>query len=324
MKILYVIDSLGASGAEHSTAAMMPLLQARGHEMAAATLYDAGFGDEERIRDEGFDGVDRCRRGRFLRSGPRAAIDASDSADPTSCTRRCSTATWWAVSPAGGREARSCPAWSTPRTTPARMTDPNVSRWKLRAVQLLDAVTGRLFVDRFHAVSEGVADANARDLARAAAADLGRAARPVARSAGRVERRASSEVPVRRWELRVRTPVVLAAGRQEHQKAHVDLVARDRTAARPPARREGVHRRSRRQRVVGAARRRWPSTRGRPRRSPCSVIDTTCPTCCVLPTCWRSRRSTRARPVWRWRRWRCAAPWCAPISTACRACWPTA
>lgn len=33
MKILFVIDSLGASGAEHSTVTLLPLLRHLGHEV---------------------------------------------------------------------------------------------------------------------------------------------------------------------------------------------------------------------------------------------------------------------------------------------------
>src|SRR4051794_31339571 len=55
MKIVYVIDSLGASGTEHSTAALLPALRDRGHDVAVATLYDAGYGDEERVRAAGFE-----------------------------------------------------------------------------------------------------------------------------------------------------------------------------------------------------------------------------------------------------------------------------
>ena len=45
-----------------------------------------------------------------------------------------------------------------------RLGDPNVVRWRLRAAQAVDAATSRLFVDRFHAVSDGVKSENARDI----------------------------------------------------------------------------------------------------------------------------------------------------------------
>jgi glycosyltransferase involved in cell wall biosynthesis len=222
VKILLVIDSLGASGAEHSTAAMMPLLRARGHEVAAATLYDAGFGDEERIRAEGFDvrpltarrfvGRVRELRRRIRAEQPDVVHTALFSADMVGRL-------------AGWRTgARVVSSLVNTTYDTARTADPNLRRWKLRVVQVLDAVTGRVCVDRFHAVSEGVAVVNARDLR------VPRARIDVVHR-GRSRERLGSWSPARRTAVRDSlglapdVPLVLAAGRQEHQKAHTDLVA---------------------------------------------------------------------------------------------------
>ena len=222
MKILYVIDSLGASGAEHSTAAMMPLLRDLGHQVSAATLYDAGFGDEERIRSDGFDvrplqarkvlGRVRELRARIRAERPDVVHTALFHADIVG-----RLAAWHT----GARVVSSLV--NTTYDT-ARAADPNLRRWKLRAVQAIDAATGRLFVDRFHAVSEGVADVNAHDLhvPRSRIAVVHR---------GRSRDRLGEWSPERRAAVRASlgvadgTPLVLTAGRQEHQKAHVDLVA---------------------------------------------------------------------------------------------------
>ncbi|MEQ1703339.1 MAG: glycosyltransferase, partial [Ilumatobacteraceae bacterium] len=222
MKILLVIDSLGASGAEHSTAAMMPLLRARGHEVAAATLYDAGFGDEERIRADGFDvrplaatgflGRVRELRRRIRAERPDVVHTALFTADMVG-----RLAAWRT----GARVVSSLV--NTTYDT-ARTADPNLRRWKLQLVQVADAVTGRLCVDRFHAVSEGVADVNARDLR------MPRARIDVVHR-GRSRDRLGSWSAARRAAARESlgigpdTPIVLTAGRQEHQKAHTDLVA---------------------------------------------------------------------------------------------------
>jgi len=222
VKILYVIDSLGASGAEHSTATMMPLLRARGHEISVATLYDAGFGDEDRIRGDDFDvrplqsrrfvGRVRELRRRIKVERPAIVHTALFSSDMVG---RC----------AGWRtDAKVVSSLVNTTYDSARSTDPNVRRWKLRIVQLLDSVTGRLMVDRFHAVSEGVAEVNARDLR-------------VSRSRITVVQRGRSRVRLGEWSEGRRaavraslgcgpsTSMVLAVGRQEHQKAHVDLVS---------------------------------------------------------------------------------------------------
>ena len=221
VRILFVIDSLGASGAEHSTATMMPLLRARGHEIAVATLYDAGFGDEDRIRGDGFDvrplrsqrfvGRVRELRRRIRAERPDVVHTALFSSD---IVGRCA-----------GWRTDSKVVSSLVNTTydSGRFTDPNVRRWKLRIVQLVDALTGRLMVDRFHAVSDGVAQVNAHDLR-------------MAPSRISVVRRGRSRDQLGEWSVQRRlavraslgcgptTSVVLAVGRQEHQKAHVDLV----------------------------------------------------------------------------------------------------
>lgn len=222
MRILYVIDSLGASGAEHSTAAMMPLLQSRGHEVAAATLYDAGFGDEESLRSEG---LEVCPLGATSYLGRVGELRRRIRAERPDIVH---TALF-----AGDMVGRLA-AWRTGsrvvsslvNTTydPARATDPNVRRWKLLAVRVLDALTGRLMVDRFHAVTEGVADVNARDLR------LPRRRIDVVQR-GRSRDRLGVWSEQRRSAVREAlgvapdAPMVVAVGRQEHQKAHVDLVA---------------------------------------------------------------------------------------------------
>lgn len=235
VKILLVIDSLGASGAEHSTAAMMPMLRERGHEVAVATLYDAGFGDEDRIRHDGFDvrplaasgflGRVRELRRRVRAERPDVVHTALFSADLVG-----RLAAWRT----GARVVSSLV--NTTYDT-ARTADPNLRPWKLRVVQVLDAVTGRLCVDRFHAVSEGVAEVNARDLrvprARIDVVHRGRSRERL--GSWSAERRAAAREAL---GIADDVPVVLAAGRQEHQKAHTDLVAATEVllAARPNVR----------------------------------------------------------------------------------------
>lgn len=221
MRIVYVIDSLGASGAEHSTAAMLPVLRELGHEVHVATLYDAGFGDEPRYRADGFDvsplrAVAPIARVRELRDRLRSL-------------RPDVVHTVLFTSDIVGRLA----AWRTGsavvsslvNTTydPARRADPNVRAWKLRVVQAADAATAHLAVDQFHAVTEGVAAHHVRALRWPAdritvvhrgrdRATLGEPSAP-----RRAEVRASIGVAFD-------APVVLAAGRQEFQKGHEFLI----------------------------------------------------------------------------------------------------
>jgi glycosyltransferase involved in cell wall biosynthesis len=201
---------------------MMPILQGRGHDVSAATLYDAGFGDEERIRDKGFDvrplraqsfvGRVRELRRRIRAERPDVVHTALFSGDMVG-----RLASWRT----GTRVVSSLvnTTYDTSRTS-----DPNLRRWKLWTVQLIDAVTARLFVDRFHAVSEGVADVNARDL-RFPRRGIDVVHR--GRSRDRLGVWSSERRAAVRASLGVAPtdPVVIAVGRQEHQKAHVDLVA---------------------------------------------------------------------------------------------------
>lgn len=217
-----MIDSLGASGAEHSTAAVMPLLRARGHEVSAATLYDAGFGDEQRIRDAGF-AVQPLRSAHFV--GRVRELRARIRAErPDVVHTTLFTADMVGRLAAWRTDSKLVSSLVNTTYDSARVSDPQLRRWKLRCVQVLDALTGRLLVDRFHAVSDGVADTNARHLR-------------VPRDRIEVVHRGRSRDHLGHWSTERRDDVrrslgvaddeqlVLAVGRQEHQKAHVDLVA---------------------------------------------------------------------------------------------------
>ncbi|MDO8362933.1 MAG: glycosyltransferase family 4 protein [Actinomycetota bacterium] len=217
-----MIDSLGASGAEHSTAAMMPLLRDLGHEVGVATLYDAGFGDEERVRADGFV-VQPLHSRRYL--GRVRELRARIRAERPDVVHT----TLFACDMVGrlaavGTGAKVVSSLVNTTYDPARGTDPNLRGWKLRAVQLLDGITGRLLVHRFHAVSPGVAEANARDL-RVPPARIDVVQR------GRSRDRLGTWSAQRRGSVRAslgigpQQPLVLAVGRHEHQKAHTDLVA---------------------------------------------------------------------------------------------------
>ena len=220
MKLLFVIDSLGASGTEHSTAALLPVLRDRGHEVAVATIYDAGFGDEDRIRAAGFDvrpldsqhyvGRVRELRRRIGALTPDVVHCALFRADM--------------VGRVAGWRTDSVVVSSLVNTPydPARLKGGDVRPWKLRAVQVVDATTARL-VDHFHAVSQGVADANIRALRlpgeRVTVVERGRARDVLGTWSSARRARIRAELGV------ADVQVVLAVGRQEHQKRHVDLIA---------------------------------------------------------------------------------------------------
>jgi glycosyltransferase involved in cell wall biosynthesis len=107
--------------------------------------------------------------------------------------------------------------------TAERLSDPAVRRWRYRLVQLLDLVTARPLVDRFHAVSESVAAAARRTLL------LG-SSRITVIGRGRDPARLGVASPQRRLAVRSalgippEAPVVLSIGRQDYQKGQELLV----------------------------------------------------------------------------------------------------
>ncbi len=221
VKILFVIDSMGASGAEHSTAALLPKLRSDGHDVAVATLYDAGFGDEERLRSEAFAivpitsrrflGRVRELRRRIKSYRPDVVHTALFDADLVGRVAA------WRAGPVVVSSLVNTPYESV------RLEDPGVRRWRLKIAQELDAFTIRFMVDRLHAVSAGVATVNARalrvDPARITVVHRGRSRDDLGRAS-----------PERRSRVRAalgiaeHVPMVLAVGRQDFQKGQVHLV----------------------------------------------------------------------------------------------------
>ena len=104
---------------------------------------------------------------------------------------------------------------------PARLLDSRVVPWRLRVVRLIDSVTGRLFVRRFHAVSNGVRDANAAALrlprSRVSVAVRGRTSPEPCHETSRREVRAA--LGATDDEI-----VLLNVGRQEHAKGQAGLI----------------------------------------------------------------------------------------------------
>jgi glycosyltransferase involved in cell wall biosynthesis len=107
---------------------------------------------------------------------------------------------------------------------PVRRADPRVRPWRLAVLRVIDGVTGRRLVTMFHAVSQGVADANIRALRlrpeRVRVVDRGR---PIDQLGERTTER--RERVRRALDVADDDIVLLAVGRQEYQKAHVDLIA---------------------------------------------------------------------------------------------------
>jgi glycosyltransferase involved in cell wall biosynthesis len=222
IRVLHLINGLGTGGAERSLAQMLPLLADRGVMSTVVCLFRRKEGVQNEVIANGWDV-------RFLPGGswPRRA----------SALRRTITEiephllhNTLFESDLLGRLATV--GTGVPIVTslvnvsyePVRMGDPNVRRYKLRTLQLVDALTGRLRNRGWHAISQAVADSNMRRL-RIPAEKI--TVIPRSRPAVSSPVGPGSEVRERtrrKLGIAVEADVVLAVGRHEYQKGHVHLV----------------------------------------------------------------------------------------------------
>jgi glycosyltransferase involved in cell wall biosynthesis len=219
MRVLFVINSLGAGGTERSTAVLLPALRDAGVRCAVVILRDTAEGDEARVRDDGFP-VHRLSghfpgqvvelRRLLRRWQPDLVHTAIFEADVAGRLA------------AGGTGIPVVSSLVNTPYDPARRGDPRVDPARLELVRRIDAASARL-ATRFHAVSEGVA----RDATEMLGIEPDRiTVVERGRDPGALGRR----MPARRAAARAALgfddddEVVLAVGRQEFQKAHVDLI----------------------------------------------------------------------------------------------------
>ena len=220
LRVLVVIDALGEGGTERSLAELVPGLRGQGINISVAILKSRGEeGVEGRLRQDGVDirvlpsGFSRFRALRLLVEELRPDIVHSMlfAADQTT---RLASLGWSSV---------VLTSLVNTSYSPARYATPGTKKYKMRLVQLVDGVTGRLFVDWFHAVSAAVAR-DAVDNLRVPAARL----RVVNR--GRVDPRMTLPPEAGRTvrgELGIGTDqlLIINVGRQEYQKDHATLIA---------------------------------------------------------------------------------------------------
>lgn len=212
MRILYVIDSLSASGAERSLAEMIGPLRQRGVSIAVSYLHERpglrpeleALGTTVRcVRRSGLGSVGELSR-LIRRSRPdlvHTTLFEADIAGRLASTIARNPVVSSLVNVAYG---------------PEHFRIPNMNANKLRAARMLDASTARLTV-RMHAISNEVARVMGQRLRYP-----GDRIDVVRR--GRDPSLLGSRTPRRRRDARDRLgiaddgPVVLAAARQEHQK----------------------------------------------------------------------------------------------------------
>lgn len=222
MRVLHVIDSLGVGGgAEHSLAAMLPRLRERGIESSIATIRPRGFGLEVSLAESGFDvevlaadswpGRVRSLRRKIRQDRPElvhASLFNSCLITRLACM---------------GLSVPQINSLVSTMYDPSRVQGINAAPWKLSLVRIVDGVTARHLVERFHAVTKAVefeaTDVLGVDPARVTVIPRGRSASELGEAT--CERRLAT-----RQSLGVDddVPVILNVGRQDHPKAQAGLI----------------------------------------------------------------------------------------------------
>ena len=221
MKILFLIDTLGPGGAERSTALLLPMLRDRGAEVGVLTLWSPPNNSEEATRAAGI-AVSALRSRslirrvievhRILRSErPDVLHTALFAADQIGRLAAIGTKTRVVSSLVNVPRSRSRP------------DDGGPPGWKVAIADFFDAMTGRILVDRFHAVTPGVARSHLRrfGLRSVSVSVVERGRPPEVLGTRTPERRARVRASL---GIPADSPLIIAAGRLERQKAHVDLI----------------------------------------------------------------------------------------------------
>ncbi|MCX7620941.1 MAG: glycosyltransferase family 4 protein [Acidimicrobiales bacterium] len=220
MRVLAVINALGEGGTERSLAELLSPLAERGIDITIATLRSRGEeGVEPTLRAQGHDI-------RLLPSGRAARLRAFRALlhelQPDVVHSMLFEANLLARLGTIGTRPRVLTSLVNTSYSPQRIATLGTDHRKLRAVQLIDAISGRLFVDRFHAVSIAVRDDAIRHLRIPAEriTVVGRGRRDPLPSGGGGPR----ESVRRDLATPAEATVLINVGRQEHQKDHLTLV----------------------------------------------------------------------------------------------------
>jgi glycosyltransferase involved in cell wall biosynthesis len=224
VRLLFVIPGISGGGTERSLRELVPSLVENGAELSIAYMVRRATDDITQLERAGarlhhvaarrLDGRVRGVRRVIARERPDIVHTSLFEAD------------------VAGRLA----AWRAPGGTPvvlssivntsyhpARLDDPNVKAWKLRAVRLVDAWTARHLTDHFHAVSHAVKDAAVRALGidrnRVTVVERGR-------DVGRLGEPSTERRTRVRTELGIdhEAKVIVTVGRQDFQKGQRYLV----------------------------------------------------------------------------------------------------
>ena len=214
-KILFLIDTLGAGGAERSLAEMLPYFQRAGIIPSVIYLRETQEGVQRHVEEWGFR-TRRLPKGSLLRQAAalRKRIDLECPALIHATLLRAN------LIGRLGAAGTGVPVLSSIVNTsygPARLQNPQIKLWKLRLVQAADALTAHLLTAHFHAITEAVKEAAVRDLRiapeRITVVERGRDPERLGRPSAERRRQAR-----RRLGLDDEDEVLLNVGRQDYQK----------------------------------------------------------------------------------------------------------
>lgn len=222
MKVLHVIDALGVGGgAEHSLAAMLPLLREQGVESSVVCLYRREGGLQATLRDQGF-GVDVLPGSSWfgqVRALRRRVRSEHPGIVHATLLRSCLAARIACV----GLKVPRLDSLVNTSYDPVRAEQLKIPRWRLELMRRIDGFTARHLVTHFHAITQTVAQEAADRLGvapeRITVVPRGRSAALLGERTAERRREGRSQL-----DIPMDAPVLLNVGRQDHQKAQASLI----------------------------------------------------------------------------------------------------
>lgn len=221
MKVLFVMDTLGAGGAERSLQEMLPLFERGGVDVHVACFHRRKVGVEHLVFGRHEVHVLE-ERGRLRQMARLRRIVRDQSFDLVHTTLF--EADVYGRPAIAGLGIPVVTSLVNMPYEPARLrSDAHVNRLKLSAARGLEAITGHLFADHYHAITHAVKDS-------AATSFLIPPRKITVVYRGRDQARLGRRTPERRRRARAALGVpddrfvVLTVGRQEFQKGQTHLV----------------------------------------------------------------------------------------------------
>jgi len=221
MKALFIVDTLGAGGAERSLQELLPLFRARGVDPIVACFHTREEGVERLVLREHdvriLPGRNRLAKMRALRE--LAKTERVELAHTTLFE-----ADVFGRSALGGCKVPIVTSLVNMPYEPVRLAnDPNVDRKRLALARALEIATGRLFADHFHAITQAVKDSAVERLwippQKITVVHRGRDAVRLGRRSPERRERARRELGVAADAF-----VILNVARQEFQKGQRHLI----------------------------------------------------------------------------------------------------